>query len=143
MFNSDKKKVAVAQQEAMNSNNIIGKGSTFKGEIQTYGNIRIEGKVIGDIISKSKIAIGPSAVVEGNVKAQIAEVEGTVTGSLEISDVLTLKGNCTVNGDIISNKLVVESGAKFDGQCKMGNQNMKIELPDLKEDKVKDFKKAM
>jgi len=122
--------------EAMNSNNIIGKGSTFTGNVETYGNIRVEGRIIGDLTSKSKVAIGPSAFIDGNVLAQVAEVEGEVKGSLEVTELLILKPNCKVYGDITTNKLVVESGARFDGKCKMGDKNIrKIELSNNADDK--------
>lgn len=57
MFKSNAQEDKVPQ-EALNSNNIIGKGSTFSGNIQTYGNIRVEGRIVGDVVSKSKVAIG-------------------------------------------------------------------------------------
>lgn len=144
MFKNANPKDTKATQEAMNSNNIIGKGSTFKGDVQTYGNMRIEGKVIGDIISKSKIVVGHSAIVEGNLRAQLAEIEGEVHGSLEVTDTLILKPKCKITGDILTNKLIVESGAQFDGQCKMGNQNLnKIVLPDEKNGDTKKLKEAI
>lgn len=129
MFKSNAKEESVSQ-EAMNSNNVVGKGSTFTGNIQTYGNMRVEGKVIGDIISKSKVVIGPSAVIEGSVLANVAEIEGEITGSVEVTDQLILKPTSKVSGDIIAKKLAVESGAKFEGQCRMGENvsKKKIEL---------------
>ncbi|MDX1628524.1 MAG: polymer-forming cytoskeletal protein [Fulvivirga sp.] len=134
-----------ASSEALNSNNIIGKGSTFTGNIETYGNIRVEGRIVGDITSKSKVAIGPSASIEGNVLAQVAEVEGEVNGSLEITDVLILKPKCKVSGDINTNKLIVESGARFDGKCKMGDKGLKkIELGNQSDkDSSKNLKEAI
>jgi cytoskeletal protein CcmA (bactofilin family) len=126
MFNSNKNNQPTA--EMLNSNNIIGKGSTFTGNVETFGNIRVEGKIIGDITCKAKVAIGPSAIIEGNIHAQIVEVEGQVIGSLIVSDNLILKPSCVITGDIVANKLIVEAGAKFDGKCKMGQQNMKILL---------------
>lgn len=129
--------------EAMNSNNIIGKGTTFNGNIETYGNIRIEGKVVGDVISKSKVAVGPSAVIEGRLLAQLAEIEGQVKGRVEVTDLLILKPTCKVEGDIVASKLTVESGAKFDGQCKMGKTDLKIELKNEDQADVNKFKKAI
>lgn len=136
MFKSNNDKQLKNSAEAANSNNIIGKGSTFKGNVETYGNIRVEGKIIGDLTSKSKVAIGPSAFIDGNVLAQVAEVEGEIKGSIEVTELLTLKPNCKISGDIITAKLVVESGARFDGQCKMGDKNVrKIEFDQPKDDK--------
>ncbi|MEQ8363125.1 MAG: polymer-forming cytoskeletal protein [Cyclobacteriaceae bacterium] len=118
MFTSkEQKKVA---EEISNSTNTIGKGTVLEGNIETYGNIRIEGKVIGNIKSKSKIALGNSSQVEGNIIAQNADLEGEVKGKIEISEMLILKATAVVHGDIITGKLVVEPGAVFNGTCKMG-----------------------
>ena len=118
MFTSKKqKKVA---EEISNSTNTIGKGTVLEGNIETYGNIRIEGKVIGNIKSKSKIALGNSSNVQGNIIAQNADLEGEVKGKIEISEMLILKATAVVNGDIVTGKLVVEPGAVFNGTCKMG-----------------------
>jgi cytoskeletal protein CcmA (bactofilin family) len=43
-----------------------------------------------------------------------------VKGKLEIAEVLVLKATAVINGDITTGKLVVESGAVFNGTCKMG-----------------------
>ncbi|MBX2942330.1 MAG: polymer-forming cytoskeletal protein [Cyclobacteriaceae bacterium] len=126
MFTSkEQKKVA---EEISNSTNTIGKGTVLEGNIETYGNIRIEGKVIGNIKSKSKIALGNSSQVEGNIIAQNADLEGEVKGRIEISEMLILKATAVVHGDIITGKLVVEPGAIFNGTCKMGTAVREIKM---------------
>lgn len=106
--------------DASSSNNIIGKGTLIEGNITTNGNIRIEGRLIGNLISKAKVVLGQSAEIEGNITAQNAEIAGTVKGKTDIAELLTLKATSVVNGDINTAKLVVESGAVFNGLCKMG-----------------------
>lgn len=113
----EQKRVA---EEISNSSNVIGKGTVLEGNIETFGNIRIEGKVIGNVKSKSKIALGTSSHIDGNVSAQNADIEGEVRGKIEISDLLVLKATAVVHGDILTGKLVVEPGALFNGSCKMG-----------------------
>ena len=108
-----------AADEISNSSNVIGKGTILEGNIETFGNLRIEGKVIGNIRSKSKVALGNSSQIEGNLFAQNADIEGQVKGKLE-AEVLVLKATAVINGDITAGKLVVESGAVFNGTCKMG-----------------------
>jgi cytoskeletal protein CcmA (bactofilin family) len=117
MFNKEEKKVS---EELTNSSNIIGKGTILEGSVETFGNIRIEGKVVGDIKTKSKVALGQSSVVEGNILAQNAEIAGEVQGVIEVTELLILKPTAKVSGDIITNKLIVESGAAINGNCKMG-----------------------
>ena len=118
----------MAAQDASNSSNIIGKETVVEGNIETSGNIRIEGKVNGSVKSKSKIALGQSSFVEGNVIAQNAEISGEVKGVLEISDQLILRPSSITNGDIVTNKLIVESGATFNGGCKMGVAQKEIKI---------------
>ncbi|MEP0366549.1 MAG: polymer-forming cytoskeletal protein [Cyclobacteriaceae bacterium] len=125
MFNKQDQKTA---EEMSNSSNIIGKGTILEGNIETFGNLRIEGKVIGNIKTKSKAAFGHSSQIDGSVIAQNAEVAGHIVGSVEISEVLILKATAVIDGDIITNKLIVESGAAFNGSCKMGVKSKEINI---------------
>jgi cytoskeletal protein CcmA (bactofilin family) len=128
MFTSkEQKRVA---EEISNSSNNIGKGTFLEGNIETYGNIRIEGKVTGNVKSKSKVALGNSSHVAGNIVAQNADIEGEVKGKLEIAEMLVLKSTAVINGDIVTGKLVVEPGAIFNGTCKMGATVKEIKIAD-------------
>jgi cytoskeletal protein CcmA (bactofilin family) len=115
-------------EELSNSSNIIGKGTVMEGNLETYGNVRVEGKIIGNIKTKSKAAFGHSSQIEGNVLAQNAEVAGHIVGSVEITEQLVLKATAIIDGDIIANKLIVESGAAFNGTCKMGVKTREIQI---------------
>ena len=123
----EQKRVA---EEISNSSNVIGKGTVLEGNIETFGNIRIEGKVIGNVKSKSKIALGTGSHIDGNITAQNADIEGEVKGRIEISDLLVLKATAVVHGDIATGKLVVEPGAVFNGSCKMGAAIKDLKITD-------------
>lgn len=126
MFTSkEEKRVA---EEISNSSNTIGKGTFLEGNVETYGNIRIEGKVNGNVKSKSKVALGPSSFVQGNVTAQNADLEGEVKGRIEVAELLVLKATAVIHGDVITGKLVVEPGAVFNGTCKMGASVKEIKI---------------
>ncbi len=124
---SNKQETKVNEELSQSSNN-ISKGTVLEGNIETYGNIRVEGKIIGNIRSKSKVVLAPTAVIEGNIQAQNAEIEGEVKGYVEVSELLTLKKTANVHGDIVTTKLVVESGGLFNGSCKMGESIKEIKL---------------
>ena len=109
-----------AAEEISTSSNVIGKGTTIEGNIETSGNIRIEGKVMGNIKSRAKIALGTGSQVEGNISAQNADIEGHVKGKIDILEILVLKATAVITGDISTGKLVIEPGATFNGSCKMG-----------------------
>ncbi|WP_407659054.1 bactofilin family protein [Marivirga aurantiaca] len=117
-------------QDITSSSNTVGKGTTINGDIETFGNIRIDGRVVGNIKTKSKLVLGSTSHIEGNVLSQNAEIEGEVKGVVEITELLVLKPSAVVHGDIITNKLVVESGATFNGSCKMGVATKSIKIGD-------------
>ncbi len=117
MFNS-KTSIKVSE-ESMSTNNIIGKETHFMGDIETFGNIRIEGKVTGKINTKSKIALGEFSIVDGTIFAKNAEIAGELKGEIEISETLVLKPTARVRGKIKTKILIVDEGAVFDGGCRM------------------------
>ncbi len=128
LTSKEQKRVA---EEISNSSNVIGKGTVLEGNIETYGNIRIEGRINGNIKSKSKIALGTGSHVEGNITAQNADIEGEVKGKVDITELLVLKATAIVHSDISTGKLVVEPGAMFNGSCKMGTvKDIKMAEPD-------------
>ena len=90
-------------KDHMNSNNIIGMETHFTGDIETFGNIRIEGRVTGNIKTKSKIVLGQFAYVEGNIYAQNAEISGRLKGKIHVYDTLILKPSSVVEGQIKTN----------------------------------------
>ena len=117
MFSKEEKKSA---EELSQTSNIIGKETVLEGSIESAGNIRIEGKVFGNAKAKAKFVMGNDAYVDGNVVARSGEVGGNIRGNIEISELLILKPTAVINGDILTNQLVVEPGATFNGGCKMG-----------------------
>jgi cytoskeletal protein CcmA (bactofilin family) len=131
MFNNSSDKTKIVEKSTESTSN-IGKGATITGDIETHGNIRVEGMVKGNITSKSKIAQGPSSYVEGKVLALNAEIEGEIKGSVEVAELLILRPTAIIHGDITTNKLIVESGASFNGTCKMGITIKEIKLAEEK-----------
>lgn len=117
-----------AEAQSASITNSIGKGTVLEGNIEAFGNIRVEGKVIGNIKTKSKVVLGPSSQVQGDILAQNAEVEGELKGNIHITDVLILKPTAVIHGDISTNKFIVESGAAFNGGCKMGVSKQTINI---------------
>lgn len=103
-----------------NSSNRILAGTIIEGTIQTEGHIRIDGMLIGSITCKGKIVIGPTGKVEGDIKCQNADIEGSIKANISVSELLSLKATAKITGDIYTNKLSIEPGASFTGTCSMG-----------------------
>lgn len=100
---------------------IIAAGTEIKGNIQSKGDIRVDGVLTGNLQTTSKVVVGASGSIVGDVEAQQAEVLGKIAGNIRISDMLSLKGNCEVNGNIYTGQLQVDPSASFNGECHMGH----------------------
>ena len=103
-----------------NSVNLIGAGTKIKGNIQSEGDIRIDGTLIGTITSKGKVVVGSTGTVEGEITCENADISGTVKVKISVSNILLLKPTAKLTGDIVTSKLAIESGATFSGSCSMG-----------------------
>ena len=118
MFNSKTK--SSASETPTGSTTIIWSGTTITGDIDSTGDIRIDGTLIGNISGKAKILLGADGVIEGSIKGRQADVMGKITGQVDIKEILQLRGKCIVDGDIYAGKLEVEPTATFNGRCHMG-----------------------
>ncbi len=115
--------------------NLIGQGTTITGDLTCKGDIRIDGEIIGNVISMAKVVIGATGSVKGDVIGSNADISGVLTGDLTVNDTLFLKGSAVLNGDIVTNKLIVEAGAVFTGNCNMGTSSKKGHLSITKSEK--------
>lgn len=99
--------------------NLISNGTEITGDVKSNGDIRIDGLLTGNLTTKGKVVIGPTGKVKGEVYCKNSEVSGAVDGRICVSQLLTLKTDSKITGDIITFKLSIEPGAKFTGNCKM------------------------
>ncbi len=99
--------------------NKIAQGTVFKGDIDSKGSFRIEGSVIGNIITEGKVVVGETGFVEGTVVCDSADFEGKFSGQMSIGTILTLRSSAHIEGEVQTEKLSVESGAVFNATCKM------------------------
>lgn len=102
--------------------NIIGNGTDINGNIKSNGDLRIDGFIKGNIQATGKVVVGSTGRVEGEIICQNADISGDVKAHIKVTELLSLKANAVVSGDILTNKLAIEPGAVFTGACKMGNQ---------------------
>lgn len=111
------------EQKELGAVNIIAKGTQVQGNINTNGDCRIDGIVKGNIMSKAKVIIGQSGVVDGNIVCASIEIEGNVKAeNLSVSDLIFLKSSANLIGNINAGKIAIEPGAEFSGNCRMNNQ---------------------
>ncbi len=108
--------------------NIIGNGTVIKGEIESNGDIRIDGRVEGILKSNGKIVLGQNGSIEGDIFCKQADLSGKVLGKLFVEELTSLKSTSRVEGELNTKQLYIEIGAIFTGKCEMGKgETPKIE----------------
>lgn len=117
MFNSKKDKVETISMERAHS--VLSQAVAIVGQITTKDDIRIDGNVEGNIISEGKVVIGANGCVTGNIESKSIELMGTIKGDIIVHDIIRLKSSSHYTGDIVTQKIEIEPGAHFFGNCKM------------------------
>lgn len=106
---------------------IIGKNTTFKGEISIDGAARIDGRVEGTICVNNDMFVGETGHIEGDVEVVNATVSGTVVGNIKCSTRLELLSTSSISGDIECGALIVAEGATINATVACGKAVAKSE----------------
>ncbi len=127
MFSDKKNKTTT---NTVNERNIIGANTSFKGDIISEGDFRIDGKIEGTIKTSARIILGKQGKIIGKVVCDNADIEGVINGELKVENMLSLKSSAKIQGEVIMGKLSVEPGAEFNVTC-----SMKSDVKELKHGK--------
>lgn len=100
--------------------NRIATGAKIQGDITSEQGIRVDGNIIGKVDCKSKLVIGKEGTVSGEIYCVQADIEGTIDGSIVVTELLTIKSTAKIYGKVSTKKLAVEPGAIFEAHCTMG-----------------------
>ena len=124
---------------------IIGPNTTIRGTIESESDLNISGRLVGSALVQGKLVIPDSGVVEGDVKVSGVDVAGKIQGEITASGKVLLKSTANILGNIQTERLVVEEGARFNGECSMGKQAVDAEkiMKDLGKTIVKDAETVM
>ncbi|MET4804958.1 polymer-forming cytoskeletal protein [Limibacillus sp. MBR-115] len=95
---------------------IISNDLTIRGNLESDGDIQIDGQVDGDVLSRS-VTIGHGARVKGVIRAEEVKVSGQVDGEIHATNVALL-ASAKVTGDIMHKSLSIDAGAFIEGMLK-------------------------
>lgn len=98
---------------------ILTSGCHFSGKLYCRGSSRIGGKIEGQIISEGLLIVEEEAIISAEITADEAVIQGKVNGRLEATGRVQLAASCQFEGDIITPCLVIQEGARFNGNATM------------------------
>jgi cytoskeletal protein CcmA (bactofilin family) len=100
-----------AEKKAVPS--IISRDMVVNGNLDTPGEVHVEGTIRGDV-SCARLIIGASGSVDGHIFANAVRIHGSVRGEINADEVFLLNGS-SVSGDVVQNMLEIAPGAAFEG----------------------------
>ena len=108
---------------------VIEASTKIVGDIVSKADFRIDGVVEGNITTMGKVVIGKSGKILGKLNCSNADVSGSISGQIQISETLSLISESYIQGDITTAKLSVEEGAQGDATIvmKTGKQLKAVE----------------
>ncbi len=141
---SDKRK---PEGQSSAAPSIISADMKVVGNLQSGGDVQIEGSVEGDITSRT-VTIGGKAQINGSIHADTANILGRINGEI-IASVVRIAKTANVQGNINYQTLSIEDGAVIDGQIKRKDSGAKHDAATKSEtdgsvdDKVAPIKPSM
>ena len=94
-----------------------GKSIVVKGELRSSEDLTIEGTIDGPLICEGcAIVIEPNANVVGDILARDVTIFGRSAGQIIATDVVDVRPEAIVRGQIVSKRFILNDGARFDGR---------------------------
>ena len=104
----------------------IGKSLVIKGEVTGSESLYIDGRVEGSInLPGNRVTVGRNGVVSANISAREIVVLGKVRGNMNASDRVDIRGEGSLTGDVVSQRISIEDGAYFKGGIDIRKPNQK------------------
>jgi len=95
----------------------IGKSLVVQGKVISTEDLTIDGRVEGTIeLGDHSLTIGLGATIQADLVAQRIIISGAVTGNILASAIVDLRATGSVDGDIITPRLVMADGATIRGK---------------------------
>lgn len=98
---------------------VVAAGTEITGEVTTRGDLRIEGRVEGDVHTRGEVVVSDGGSVKGDVDADVVVVEGRIDGTVTARQVARFRRGCHVSADIESPAVQLDEGAGFNGRIDM------------------------
>jgi len=102
---------------------VLGEYTTFTGNIESEGSVKILGKVEGDIKASGDVYIETTSSVTGNVYGSNVYISGYIKGNVLAKGIIHIMAQARLYGDIEVSGIVTDEGAIFQGNCKMVDVN--------------------
>ena len=97
----------------------LDRHTTVEGTLRSAKDLRIEGRVEGEIICDGKLTIAEGAVVQARIEAAEVLISGNVQGDVHSHGGLKLLPTAVIRGSSTAARITIEDGATYEGELHM------------------------
>lgn len=107
-------------QKKEKGQHFLGKSATIEGKMICQGHIRMDGNFTGEVAVEGTLVVGEDAMMHAQIHATVVSIAGEIHGSIIADQVIEILPSGKVFGEIQAPKLMMDEGAIYEGQCRMG-----------------------
>lgn len=112
-----------SQQSAEITEMYISVGSVFEGNIRSEGDVRVDGRVDGNIHAAGSVTSGPGSSIMGDIAGEDVMIGGTLRGNVTASGIFGAGPMGDVLGDVTCSGVSIERGAEYRGSISVTGGN--------------------
>ena len=102
----------------------IGKSVVVKGELSGSEDLYLDGEVEGTIeLRDHTLIVGPNGRIRAHISAREIIIHGKVEGNITSGERVELKRSCVLEGDIVTQRIMIEDGAFFKGSVDLERES--------------------
>jgi cytoskeletal protein CcmA (bactofilin family) len=115
------------QRAGTPARSVIDAWLTMKGNLESEGDIQVDGKVQGHIRC-TQLIVGRDASIDGDVLAAEVVIRGKVKGVIRANRVKLQESACVESEIFFEKSLGIEDGASFEGQIRRASEPLVVPM---------------
>jgi cytoskeletal protein CcmA (bactofilin family) len=116
----DKKGRAPARDGVLS---IIAADLKVVGTMSTEGVVKVDGLVEGNILAERQVLVSKGGEVKGDIQSNEVIIGGRIEGSVRATGRVEVQSTATVDGDILTKRILVHEGGEVNGNLRMGESD--------------------
>lgn len=102
---------------------VLAEDIDFEGEMSFEKPVLVKGRFRGSIYAQGDLFVSAGANVDAEVDGQLVSVKGRLAGRVRAAKRVELFAQALLEGDVETPDLIMQSGGRFNGTCRMPGQS--------------------
>ena len=104
------------------ANCTIGQGVSVNGRLSGNDEVVVFGSIEGNVVLENVLTVEEGGRVVADIDVVSIVVRGQVNGEVVAHDVIELQEGCLVTGNLRAPRIIIQEGARFQGNIDMDVQ---------------------